>query len=70
MIYQVFGVDGEGETLLEEFQRRTEAFDWHHRYVKWGNSGGWDQIEIREDGMVIATWNPEEGFVLTEEFFG
>jgi hypothetical protein len=70
MIYQIFGVDSDSEPLLEEFQRRSEAFDWRRKYIQWGNSGGWDQLEVREDGMVIGTWTREDGFVLTEEFFG
>jgi hypothetical protein len=36
MIYQIFGVDCDSETLLEEFQRRSEAFDWHRKYIQWG----------------------------------
>ena len=70
MIYQIFGVDCDSETLLEEFHKRSEAFDWQRKYIQWGNSGGWNQLEVREGGGVIATWTREDGFVLTEEFFG
>jgi hypothetical protein len=45
--FKIYGDYGyQSETLLEEFDRLDDATRWLKRYVRWGNMGGFDIIEV------------------------
>jgi hypothetical protein len=49
------------ETLLEEFDTRSEAVRWAERYVESGDFGGYTMIEI--------AWFAEDGEYMVERRF-
>lgn len=63
----VEGVDGDdgSRTLLQECDTSGEAREWLRGYVRDGNAGNWDIIEIYDirgdDAERIAVWTREEG---------
>jgi hypothetical protein len=56
-MYKIYGDYGyTTETLLEEFDTRSEALRWADRYVESGDFGGYSTIEIAffaEDGEYV-----------------
>ena len=47
MRYQIWGYSyADGSTLLEEFDSSSEAINWVDRYTRWGDTGGYDVIDV------------------------
>jgi hypothetical protein len=65
-MYKIYGDYGyTTETLLEEFDTRSEALRWADRYVESCDFGGYDVIEVArfaEDGeyIVIQKYRAED----------
>jgi hypothetical protein len=82
-MFKIYGDYGyTSETLLEEFDTRSEALRWAEGYVESGDFGGYDVIEVAtfaDDGeyIVIQKYRAEDyedfyegddDFALIEEF--
>ena len=65
-MFKIYGDYGyTTETLLEEFDTRSEALRWADRYVESGDFGGYSTIEIAffaEDGeyVTVMTYRAED----------
>ena len=59
-MFQIYGDYGyASEQLLEEFDTQKEAVSWAKGYTKWGDLGGYDQIEVASfasDGEYLSHW--------------
>jgi hypothetical protein len=60
--FKIYGDYGyTSETLLEEFNTRSEAIRWAEGYVESGDFGGYDVIEV--------AWFAEDGEYMVERRF-
>jgi len=65
-MYQIWGnYKLASQNLLEEFDWLPEARDWLHRYIRWGDFGGYDYIYImdKKENIYQAVYNDIEEMV-------